>query len=242
MLLGNFYSTVKLLRILKLPATLDFVRLGMENPNPEDIAPMLGPQMEALLCDDVEFSKPLEVDVSISGPTQVMVSVTPRYSPREQWPTKNRPEKIFEIYTEPDARKQFAIDLLRLIPQTRVKALTMNHTPKISDEPFPELEELDLYGVDLSKDPFLHVYRTGTNSDTKLFPSLKNLLLVDVHLDNELMQPLKNFVKDQCSNKKYISLFVIQDSGCELSREKELEMIKEFKALGAERVHLSKDI
>ena len=125
--------------------------------------------------------------------------------------------------------EEFAIGLMKFIPQEHVELLEMDHAPEVSDEAFvavPNLERLVLRDVKLL-DGFLQANPDGPYEGRRLLPSLKSLHIKDVTAEDDGWQPLISYPKHQSSGGRSISLDVTSD-GSKIPTAEEMAEIQKI--------------
>lgn len=211
-LYGNFYSLFRLLKQLKLPATLDSTTLTMydpmvadtANPMAADIIVMLGPFMTGLFERDVRFKNPLDVFTDSNHGAHIVIDVSLQES-EYVWSKVIGFSIVFTTRPPDGLLRQWTVGLMRFIPQERVERLGIEHTPEVPDQPFvemPNLKILYLQNVTLS-DGFLQADSGGPHAGRTLLPSLECLYLIDVTLSQGgSWQPLISFLKDRTADDR----------------------------------------
>ena len=214
-LTGEPRQLVGLLRQLVLPEMLDDLDLTGSDATVEDISQTLAPYVRDYFQHDPRFRDRLGVSYSTS---QDSISISFTVAGAQTTASiRKLPRVSLTAHTDlppPNVQEQLLIDLTKLIPRERVVFFGADAESILPEELFftmPNIETLHLSFPTLSKG-FLQPNPDGPHANTKLFPSLRSLLLEDVvYLNDEDWSLLTRYLTHQTSDGQTISLEVIGD-------------------------------
>jgi len=196
-----------------LPEMLDDMDLNLCSPTAEDISQTLAPYMQNYFRRDPRFPDRLKLsssffDDSISITVGVIYAQTTASAQEPPWVSITTLDNLPHIHT------QLFVNLVALVPQERVVQLDAQLDAQLDVElpeklflTMPNIEVLRLSDVALSEG-FLQPNPDGPRPNTKLLPSLKELCLQDVTLNDGDWSHLTTYLAHQASDGRTISFGV----------------------------------
>ena len=206
-LTGYIRHLLGLLRQLILPEMLDDVDLTVSVSTVEDISQTLAPYIQDYFRRDVRFQDRLNLTTSSCDEyTSIKVEVICAQTTASlQQPPQVSLAALTDLH---HLNAQLFINLIALIPREHVVQLETELGMKLPEElllMMPNIEVLRISGVELSEG-FLQPNPNGPHANTKLLPSLKELCLQDVTLDDGGWSHLTTYLAHQSSDGQAISL------------------------------------
>ena len=205
-LTGEPRQLLTLLRQLVLPEMLDKMHLtGFGSDTPQ----ILAPYVQDYFRRDPRFQDRLKISISSSDEyTTITVQVICAQTTAS---VQDPPQVLLTALTDlPHLNAQLLVNLIALIPREHVAQLETEVGMNLPEElllMMPNIEVLRISGVELSEG-FLRPNPSGPHANTKLLPSLKELCLRDITLDEGGWSHLTTYLAHQTSDGQAISLGV----------------------------------
>lgn len=213
-LAGRFHSIFQLLQRLELPATLDCRSLYVEDYPLDDYFTTLQSYMQLAFQHDIGFQNQLQVIASADSFIRILVKPRtnhPKGVSASEWPYMTLSISMAQELTPLELKGLSLWLITSCIPQVNVVFLQIEHILGVPEEFFTamfHLATLELMNVTVSHG-FLQPDPSGPNRGRKLLPSLTDLILGGVIVEEDDWQPLITYLVHQTSGgRQPISLQV----------------------------------